>query len=119
MRVHSLVVAVIAALLLPTTASAQISTATLTGTIVDESKAVLPGATLVATDVETGRKYETRQRCARCVSVPVAAAGRLQDRGGARRILEDRGAADRAARRPERVAGPHDAKSPVSRKASR
>jgi len=59
MRVHALIVAVIAALLLPTTAGAQINTATLTGTIIDESKAVLPGATLVATDVETGRKYET------------------------------------------------------------
>src|SRR5947207_1536143 len=58
MRVHALVVAVVA-LLLPTTAGAQISTATLTGTVMDESKAILPGATLVATDVETGRKYET------------------------------------------------------------
>src|SRR5207247_6832327 len=58
MRVYALVVAVIA-LLLPTTAGAQISTATLTGTVIDESQALLPGAMLVATDVETGRKYET------------------------------------------------------------
>ena len=49
-----------ATLLLPTAiASAQISTATVSGTVVDESKAALPGATIVASDLETGRKYET------------------------------------------------------------
>jgi carboxypeptidase family protein len=46
-------------LALPALAAAQISTATVIGSVIDESKAVLPGAAIVATDLETGRKYET------------------------------------------------------------
>jgi hypothetical protein len=38
-------------------ASAQITTATLGGTVVDQSNAVLPGVTLTATDMSTGRIY--------------------------------------------------------------
>jgi hypothetical protein len=38
-------------------ASAQVSTAALTGAVTDESKAVLPGVTVTATDLATGRKY--------------------------------------------------------------
>ncbi len=39
------------------TARAQGNTATVHGTIVDESKAVLPGVTITASDLETGRRY--------------------------------------------------------------
>jgi hypothetical protein len=38
-------------------AFAQVSSATLSGVIVDESKAVLPGATIMATERDTGRQY--------------------------------------------------------------
>ena len=35
----------------------QVSTATVSGTITDESKAVLPGVTVTAIDHQTGRQY--------------------------------------------------------------
>ncbi len=38
-------------------AHAQVSTATLSGTVIDESKGVLPGANVTATDLATGRTY--------------------------------------------------------------
>jgi hypothetical protein len=47
----------LAVLLLPVSTSAQVSTATVNGTIADESKLVLPGVTVTATDLETGRQY--------------------------------------------------------------
>ena len=59
MRVARFLFAALGALALPAIAAAQISTATVAGTVVDESKGVLPGASIVATDLETGRKYET------------------------------------------------------------
>jgi hypothetical protein len=43
--------------LLPVNATPQVSTATVNGTITDESKAVLPGVTVTATDLQTGRQY--------------------------------------------------------------
>ncbi|MFN8060263.1 MAG: carboxypeptidase regulatory-like domain-containing protein [Vicinamibacterales bacterium] len=48
------VAAVVLALLVPVLASAQ-QNATVVGTVVDESKAVLPGVTVTATDLATGR----------------------------------------------------------------
>jgi len=42
---------------LTSVAGAQVSTATLSGTVIDESKAFLPGVTITATDLATGRKY--------------------------------------------------------------
>ena len=73
----------------------------MTGTVVDESKAVLPGATVTASDLETGRKYaavsdergEYRLR---------AAARHVPGAGRALRLRHRRGAEGRAARRPER-----------------
>ena len=59
MRVVRFLIAVLGFLMLPMGAAAQISTAGVTGTVVDESKAVLPGVSIVATDLETGRTYET------------------------------------------------------------
>ena len=59
MRSHTRIFAAVWMFVLPVAAAAQISTAMVTGTVVDESKAVLPGAAIVATDLETGRKYET------------------------------------------------------------
>jgi hypothetical protein len=47
----------LALLLLPLDATSQVSTATVNGTITDESKSVLPGVTVTATDRETGRQY--------------------------------------------------------------
>jgi hypothetical protein len=47
----------LAVLLLPVSTSAQVSTATVNGTIADESKLVLPGVTVTATDLEAGRQY--------------------------------------------------------------
>src|SRR5438552_16984201 len=52
-----LVLAIVAVLAAPVTALAQGGTAALGGTITDESKAVLPGATVTATDLSTGRTY--------------------------------------------------------------
>ena len=57
MRSRSLILALFAALYLPAIAVAQINTATVNGVVHDESKAVLPGATVTATDLETGRRY--------------------------------------------------------------
>jgi hypothetical protein len=48
---------VVSLLLTPVIVGAQVSTATVNGTITDESKAVLPGVTVTATDVATGRHY--------------------------------------------------------------
>lgn len=41
----------------PLVAFAQVSTATLGGTVSDESKSVLPGVTVTATDLQAGRQY--------------------------------------------------------------
>jgi hypothetical protein len=54
-RWFGLLVAVLISL--PLVAAAQVSTATLSGLVADESKALLPGVTLTATDVQTGRQY--------------------------------------------------------------
>ena len=59
MRVVRYLAAVLGFLMLPMSAAAQISTAGVSGTVVDESKAVLPGVSIVATDLDTGRTYET------------------------------------------------------------
>src|SRR5262249_206038 len=40
-----------------TNAEAQINTATVNGVVTDESKSVLPGVTVTATDLETGRRH--------------------------------------------------------------
>src|SRR5579864_7918265 len=58
MRFRILWTALIGSLLLAAApAVAQVNTATVNGTVTDESKAVLPGVTVTATDKETGRKY--------------------------------------------------------------
>ena len=57
MRILSLILAMMTALAIPIGASAQVNTATVNGVVSDESRAVLPGATVTATDLETGRKY--------------------------------------------------------------
>jgi hypothetical protein len=46
-----------AAVCLAASAAAQVNTATVSGIVADESKAVLPGVTVTAADKETGRKY--------------------------------------------------------------
>ena len=57
MRKRLLTTFVAALLALPIAAAAQVNTATVNGTITDESKAMLPGATVTASDLATGRKY--------------------------------------------------------------
>ena len=57
MRPRSLIFVTLALLVLPVDAMPQVSTATVNGTITDESKAVLPGVTVTATDLQTGRQY--------------------------------------------------------------
>src|SRR5439155_16969107 len=42
----------------PAAALGQVSSASLNGSVTDESKAVLPGATVTATDLSTGRAYQ-------------------------------------------------------------
>jgi hypothetical protein len=42
---------------LPAGAAAQVTEATILGTVTDETKAVLPGVTVTATDLSTGRQY--------------------------------------------------------------
>lgn len=51
------VLALVLAVSLPAGAHAQVSTATISGVVVDESRAVLPGVTITATDLATGRQY--------------------------------------------------------------
>src|SRR4051812_49201471 len=60
------------AILCAAPARAQVNTATVNGVVSDESKAVLPGATVTATDLETGRKYVaiSDERGAYTVRVP-------------------------------------------------
>jgi hypothetical protein len=72
MRTRSLVLALAAALAMPATGAAQVNMATVNGVVSDESKAVLPGTTVTATDLETGRKYVavSDERGAYKVSVP-------------------------------------------------
>ncbi|HYW43912.1 MAG TPA: carboxypeptidase regulatory-like domain-containing protein [Bryobacteraceae bacterium] len=53
-----LCVAVCCALLLSTAARAQVLSGTLAGTVTDQTGAVVPGATITATDTETGREYK-------------------------------------------------------------
>lgn len=45
-------------LMAPTVVFGQVRTASLNGTVTDESKAVLPGATITATDLSTSRPYQ-------------------------------------------------------------
>jgi hypothetical protein len=52
------VVLTVVAVTMPGLAFGQASTATLGGTVSDESRAVLPGATVTATDLTSGRVYE-------------------------------------------------------------
>ena len=69
MWIRSFIVALVAILCGVLPAGAQVNTATVNGIINDESKAVLPGATVTATDLETGRKYvavSDDRRSARC-----------------------------------------------------
>src|SRR6185369_10431676 len=57
---RSLAVPVLLVLLLaPATVLGQGNTATLNGVVADESKAVLPGVTVTATDLSTGRPYQS------------------------------------------------------------
>src|SRR5947207_2618092 len=57
MTLRGLLGATLAAILCSGTAAAQISTATLTGVVTDESKAVVPGVSITATEPSTGRTY--------------------------------------------------------------
>jgi hypothetical protein len=57
MRVRLFACALMAAVCLAASAAAQVNTATVSGIVADESKAVLPGVTVTAADKETGRKY--------------------------------------------------------------
>jgi len=56
MRSRFLLLALFIALSAPI-AVAQVNSATVTGIVTDESKGVLPGTTVTATDLETGRKF--------------------------------------------------------------
>jgi hypothetical protein len=56
MRSRQLTFLIVALLLMPVHAASQVSTATVNGTVTDESKAVLPGVTVTATDLDTGRQ---------------------------------------------------------------
>jgi hypothetical protein len=57
MRLRFFTSALMAAVCLATSAAAQVNTATVSGIVTDESKAILPGVTVTAADKETGRKY--------------------------------------------------------------
>ncbi|HZR23889.1 MAG TPA: TonB-dependent receptor [Vicinamibacterales bacterium] len=58
MRIRIFLTVMIGSLLLAAgPALAQVNTATVNGTVADESRAVLPGVSITATDKETGRKY--------------------------------------------------------------
>ena len=56
MRTRWFILALVAWLGVPALLLAQSSTATVHGVVTDESKSVLPGVTVTATEVETGRK---------------------------------------------------------------
>src|SRR5689334_8571196 len=57
MTLRRAVLSFVAMFLLTAAAHAQVSTATVNGTVTDESKGVLPGVTVTAADLETGRRY--------------------------------------------------------------
>ena len=57
MNLRSLSRALALVVMLAAVAHAQGNTATVNGTVVDESKAVLPGVTVTASDLDTGRRY--------------------------------------------------------------
>jgi hypothetical protein len=59
MTLRGLLGATLAVILCSGTAAAQTSTATLSGVVTDESKAVVPGVLITATDPSTGRTYTT------------------------------------------------------------
>ena len=69
-------------------ARAQEYRATLTGRVIDEQAAALPGVTVVATQIATGTKSESVTD-GRAVHVPPPAARRLQRHRGARRLRQD------------------------------
>jgi hypothetical protein len=58
-RVFALLPTAFVLLLVPATALAQGNTAMLNGVVTDESKSVLPGVTVTATDLSTGRPYQS------------------------------------------------------------
>src|SRR6185436_867538 len=72
MRATLTVFTLAALMALPIAAAAQVNTATINGIVSDESKAILPGATVTASDLATGRKYVgvSDERGAYKISVP-------------------------------------------------
>ena len=72
MRATLSVLTLAALMALPIAAAAQVNTATINGIVSDESKAILPGATVTASDLATGRKYVgvSDERGAYKISVP-------------------------------------------------
>jgi Carboxypeptidase regulatory-like domain/TonB dependent receptor/TonB-dependent Receptor Plug Domain len=86
-----LAIPLLTALALPATTSAQETTGTISGTVTDESKAILPGVTVLVTNIETGatRSLVTDVRGAfRALSLPpgvYSVAAELQGFAPARR----------------------------------
>ena len=87
------------------TAAAQ--DASILGAVTDETKAALPGVTVTATSIDTGRVFTDGHRRARRIPPARAAAGPLQGPGRAVRLRDRRRARRRAAGRPE----PHRCRS--------
>ena len=91
-----------ALVLLATARAALAQQATITGAVTDETKAVLPGATVTATNLATGDQsvgVSDERGEYRLLTLP---PGQVQSAGRAVRLLDRGRAVDRAARRPER-----------------
>ena len=80
--------------------------ASVIGAVTDETKAVLPGVNVTATDLETGVQTIAVSRRKRRIP-PAAAAGQVQAAGRAVRVLRPCCSDGRAARRPERDGPDH------------
>ena len=76
--------------------------ATVQGTVVDESQAVLPGATVTATEISTGVQSVAVAEADGRYRFDNLAPGRLQAPDRALRVRDRRDHRRRAARRPER-----------------
>ncbi len=68
---------VFAALVPASTALAQSTAATVSGSVLDEQKAALPGATVTVRNLDSGQSRSDDFRCARRISVRRPAAGQI------------------------------------------
>jgi Carboxypeptidase regulatory-like domain len=90
---NRVVQAIVLVLLVAAAASAQEFRGTLSGQILDAGSAAVPGAQVVATDIDTGAKYETRSTAEGQYTLPFLAPGYFRlsaSANGFKRYIRDR-----------------------------